>query len=352
MRIHIEALKFLVQELYCHYGFEDSQAEIVADSLVDADARGIHSHGVQRLAMYEGKIRAGTIIVDRHPELVHETSVSAVIDGHEAMGQLVAHQSMSVAIHKAQQSGIGLVTVRNSNHFGTAGYFARMASQHHLLGFAATNSNPLMVPTHAAQPFLGSNPMAIAVPCQPHDIVFDAATTTVSLGKIEMLSNTAQPIPEQWALSESGGIEHSPDALLSHLHNPEHHSGLTPLGGAGEQGGGYKGFGLALVVEILTSVLSGGLPSVDVRGRDISHCFAAVDIDVFGDAQAFQTRLMDMTERLLALPSSDHQNVQLPGDKEEQELRRSQCNGIDIDELTTRVLNNLAAREGLEIPWL
>jgi LDH2 family malate/lactate/ureidoglycolate dehydrogenase len=86
VRIHIEALKFLVQELYCHYGFEDSQAEIVADSLVDADARGIHSHGVQRLAMYEGKIRAGTIIVDRHPELVHETSVSAVIDGHEAIG--------------------------------------------------------------------------------------------------------------------------------------------------------------------------------------------------------------------------------------------------------------------------
>ncbi|MET1249011.1 Ldh family oxidoreductase [Sporolactobacillus sp. STCC-11] len=351
-RYDYQAIKQWVKRIYEAYGFSEHNSAIIARSIVVTDLYGIESHGVQRLAMYDRKISDGDIKVGAVPEIVRETPVSAVLDGHKSMGQLVAYEAMALAIEKAEQSGIGIISVRNSNHYGMAGYYAKMASDKGMLGISATNSNPFLIPTHAIQPFLGSNPLAFAMPADPHDFLYDAATTVASLGKIEVYAKQGKKIPGAWAVDECNEISRDANILRKYLSNSPKVGGILPVGGQGEENGGYKGFGNGLIVEILTAILSQGHLSADLgsgKVKGISHFFMAVDLGLFGDPNAIAEALSTMLERIRSLPHELGKKIYTHGDKEAAAFDDRLKNGIPIDPET---LNEMAAlSERLHVPY-
>lgn len=346
VRVDTDELSAFLAAVFVARGFKADDAAFIAESLIDADRHGIASHGVQRMAMYDHKLRHGMIDPQARATLVSDDRAGAVLDGHSGMGQLVSRDAMRLAIAKAREHGVGIVAVRDSNHFGTAGFYARMAADEGLIGWASTNSNPLTVPTHAGTPALGSNPIAFAVGRGDDRIVYDAATSTVSLGKIEVLEKIGKPIPGDWAVNDDGSVEHDAARAMDNVRATPRTGGLTPLGGAGETNAGYKGYGLALVVEILTGVLSGGLLSLDMKGQHICHCFAAIDPAVFGGADAVADRVADLARRLRSLPSVDGHDVLVPGDKERTAARANRTD-VPIDQATFDQLAVIARRTGV-----
>ncbi|MFT8318004.1 MAG: Ldh family oxidoreductase [Sporolactobacillus sp.] len=341
-----------IEQLYRAYGYSEEDSELIAQSLISADLYGIESHGVQRIKMYDRKIQAGDIVIDANPQVVWETPVSAVIDGRKGMGQLVAIRSMKLAIEKAAKAGIGLVTVRNSNHYGRAGYYSQMASQKGLIGISATNSNPLLVPTHAVQVFLGSNPLAFSMPAKPHDFLFDAATTTVSFGKIEILDKQGKTLPGAWAVDENNEINFDAGQILKNLKRFPRLGGILPIGGKGENNSGYKGYGLALIIEILTSILSQGNLSADMGGgkvKGISHFFAAIDLHLFGQPEDLNQRLSEMLERIRQLPHESGEKIYVSGDKESEAYQQRMKNGIRLDPQTVNEISLVSER--LHVPY-
>ena len=181
-----ELLHGFCMDAFEKFGFTEAEANIIQDVLLTADLYGIESHGMQRMVRYHKCIEKGMIHVDAKPEVVFETPVSAVVDGHDGMGQLIGHFAMELAIEKAKKSGVGIVSARNSNHFGIAGYYANMACKEGLIGFSCTNSEAIMVPTFGRKAMIGSNPIACAMPAEPYNFFFDASTTVVTRGKLEM----------------------------------------------------------------------------------------------------------------------------------------------------------------------
>ena len=211
-----DTLHRLCMEAFQKFGFTEAEADIIQDVLLTADLYGIESHGMQRMVRYHKCIEKGMIDVHAKPEVVFETPISAVIDAHEAMGQLVSHKAMKMAIEKAKTTGVGIVSVRNSNHYGIAGYYAKMACKEGLMGFSCTNSEAIMVPTFARKAMLGSNPIACAFPAEPYDFFFDASTTVVTRGKLEMDNKMEKPLPEGWALDKDGHPStNAPDVLAN-----------------------------------------------------------------------------------------------------------------------------------------
>ena len=235
-----EQLKTFCEDCFCHFGFTPDESGIITDVLLMSDLFGIESHGMQRLARYHKGIEKGLIKVDAKPEIVFETPVSAVIDGHDGMGQLISHKAMEIAIEKAKKVGMAVVTVRNSNHFGIAGYYAKMACDAGLLGMAMTNSEAIMVPTFGRKAMLGSNPIAVAMPAEPYDFFFDASTTVVTRGKLEIYNKLGKPLPQGWALDKDGkGTTDAADVLKNIV--AKKGGGIMPLGGETEQTGSHKG---------------------------------------------------------------------------------------------------------------
>ena len=197
-------LKTFCNDAFKAFGFTEAEAETITDVLLLSDLYGIESHGMQRLVRYHKGIEKGLIKVDAKPEIVYETPVSAVIDGHDGMGQLISVEAMKLAIEKAKTTGMAIVSVKNSNHFGIAGYYAKMACDAGLIGFAMTNSEAIMVPTYSRLAMLGSNPIAISMPAEPYPFFFDSSTTVVTRGKLEVYNKLSKPLPEGWALDENG----------------------------------------------------------------------------------------------------------------------------------------------------
>lgn len=362
VELTVNSLHAFLTRLFERYGFDGVDAAFIAETLVDSERKGIVSHGLQRVSMYDGKLRQHTIDPGATATIVSEDRACAVMDGQDGMGQLIARDAMNLAITRASEYGIGMVAVRGSNHFGTAGYYARAAANKGLIGIVATNSNPLVVPTHANMPALGTNPIAFAVGIGEEQFSYDAATCTASLGKIEVCAQVDQLIPGTWAASAAGASETDPSRVLRNL-KQKRGGGLTPLGGIGEIDSGYKGYGLSLIVEILTGILAGGLTSIDLAGRQVCHWFAAIDLTAFGGAQAVSERMAKLFLRLRALPSADGQPVLIPGDKERaHEARLGYSTGrirdddghaertITVNRGTFRQLRSIAERAGLAAP--
>ena len=181
-----DTLNAFCKDVFQSFGFSEQESEEIKDVLLKADLYGIESHGMQRMVRYHKGIQKGTIHPEAKPEVVFETPISAVIDGHNGMGQLISIYAMKKAIEKAKTTGVGIVSVRNSNHFGIAGYYAKMACDEGLMGMACTNSEAIMVPTFGRKAMLGSNPIAVAMPADPYPFFFDCSTTVVTRGKLEM----------------------------------------------------------------------------------------------------------------------------------------------------------------------
>ena len=256
----IETLERFCKEAFIKFGFSERDSDIITDVLLTSDKYGIESHGMQRISRYHKGIEKGMIKVEAKPEVVFETPVSAVIDGHDGMGQIISHKAMQTAIEKAKTSGMCIVTVRNSNHYGIAGYYAKMACDEGLIGMSFTNSEAIMVPTNARLAMLGSNPIALAVPAKPYPFLFDASTTVVTRGKLEMYRKAEKTLPTGWALDKNGTPSTDAQDVLTNIVN-KNGGGIMPLGGNEEISGSHKGYGYGMICELFSSILSLGMTS-------------------------------------------------------------------------------------------
>ena len=331
-------LEAFCTDVFKAFGFGEEDGKRITDVLLTADLYGIESHGMQRMVRYHKGIAKGTIHVDARPEIVFETPVSAVVDGHSGMGQLVGAFAMEKAIGKALASGIGIVTVRESNHYGISGYYANMAAERGLMGFSCTNSEAIMVPTFSRKAMIGSNPIAVAVPADPHPFFFDASTSVVTRGKLEMYNKTGKPLPGGWALDENGAPCDDAPRVLANIVGKKG-GGIMPLGGSEEALGSHKGYGWGMVAELFSSILSLGVTSdrcctfPDKTG--ICHGFAAIDPAIFGDPQAIREHFSDYLRRLREAPKAEGcDRIYTHGEKEVEAAADRRANGVPVNDGT------------------
>lgn len=346
-----KTLRAFMERVFAREGFAPEDARTIADVLMQADLFGIESHGAQRMMYYHQNIASGSVNVQARPEIVRQTPVSALLDAHFAMGQLSAAAAMRLAIDKAKKTGVGIVCVRNSSHYGIAGYYPLMAAREGLCAFSMTNTGPIMVPTFGREMMLGTNPLAFCMPADPVPFWFDASTTVVTLGKVEVYAKREKPMPQGWTIDENG--ESCADAgrmkrsiLSGGL------GGILPLGGEGELRSGHKGYGLAIMVEALTGVLAQGLLSPEMQGAHgdhTSHFFLAFDPAMFGDPAAIRaqmSRYLTMLRESEKLPG--HTRIYTPGEKAFEAQARRMREGIPVEEKTLLELRRIAEELGVE----
>lgn len=347
-----ETLKSFCEAAFAKLGFSKLESEEITDVLLLSDLYGIESHGMQRLVRYHKGIEKGLIKVNAKPEIVFETPVSAVIEGNDGMGQLNSIFAMKKAIEKAKKSGIGIVNVRNSNHFGIAGYYAKMACDEGLIGFAMTNSEAIMVPTFCRMAMLGSNPIAISMPAEPYPFFFDASTTVVTRGKLEVYNKNGKALPEGWALDKNGHASTDAADVLKNI-VAKAGGGIMPLGGEKEQTGSHKGYGYGMICEIFSSILSMGMTSnhTHIGGKGgTCHGFAAIDPAIFGDAKAIKEHLSTFLEELRNAPKADGaEKIYTHGEKEILAYADRMKNGIDVNVNTVAEMVDFCNFVGLSV---
>ena len=351
-----DVLQRFVEQVFVKVGTPPDEARICADVLLASDRRGIESHGVGRLRVYYERIRAGVQKVETEIEIVKETATTALVDGHHGMGAVIAHRSMRLAMDKAREYGLGAVAVRNSTHFGIAGYYALMAAQEGMMGLSLTNARPVIPPTFGAEPMLGTNPIAFAAPSDAgFPFCFDAATSVVSRGKIEVYDRAEKPTPEGWVIDPAGQPLTDPRQILRGL--PGGEAMMLPIGGAGEETGGYKGYSLSTMVEILCASLGAGAFMKDLLGVApdgsrrpymLGHFFLAMDIEHFLPIEVSRQITGQIMRELQSVHKAPGQErIYVAGEKEHelQELVRQQ--GIPVNQNLRRDLQ--AVRDELGI---
>ncbi|ANF57025.1 Ldh family oxidoreductase [Halotalea alkalilenta] len=337
-------------------GLPDVQARQAAEVLVAADARGLASHGLARLPRYLAGLEDGAIDPAAVLEVVHDTPLSCAIDAHGAMGTHAAQAGMSAALDKARAHGIGMATVRDSNHFGIACWYAMQALEHDMIGLVMTNTAALGVPTFGREAMFGTNPLAFAAPAgDERAFVLDMATTAVPRGKIEVRARQGQPLEAGWAVDARGATAVDGPALLDEMRRHAG-GGLLPLGGLGTSHGGHKGYGLAVMVDILSGVLSAHGFGAQLRDSGASagrmgHFFAAFRIDLFRPPEQFRA---DMDRMLAALrespPAEGEERVYYSGLVESEREERAQIEGVPLEAGVVATLEGLAARFGVTLP--
>jgi LDH2 family malate/lactate/ureidoglycolate dehydrogenase len=277
-------------------GVSKADSRITADVLIESDRRGIASHGVARLRRYIEGLRNGVMVPNAVHEVVKETPTTLLISGNGGLGQPVSYKTMKLVIEKAAKHNVAVAAVRNSNHYGIAGYYSMMALKENLLGISMTNTSPLVVPTFGRNALLGTNPISLAAPSgREQPFVLDMATSTTPQGKLEEYNRRGKTIPEGWATDAQGLTSTDPALVLKNL-KTRAGGGLLPLGGASEESGGHKGYGLAMIVEILTGVLSAGAFGPDVARSpnapaNVCHFFAAINVAAFIPLDQFAAQL-------------------------------------------------------------
>jgi len=327
------------------WGFGPDAVDAAADALVWADLRGIASHGIAMLPIYEGWHRAGRFDTAAVPRVVCETAVTATVDGGSGLGFPAARLAMSVAVAKARTAGLAAVAVRRSNHFGAAGHYAEMASDAGLVGLATTSTvAPAIVPTGGREARFGTNPIAFAAPgAQGPPFLLDMATSTVALGRLMAASWRGEPIPPGWALDAEG--RPTVDPLVGYRSRR-----ATPLGGLPELSS-HKGTGLAAMVEILSALLPGATPSMDDGGGDprgdVGHFLLALDPAAFRSDGGFGAAVDALTARVRATPALDAaQPVLSAGDPERAALAAAREHGVALPGALVQALEAVSARAG------
>lgn len=340
MDVHVkrEALIRYIESIFVAKGMNKADAAITADVLVSADARGIPSHGVGRLWRYLAGIDSGAMKLNIDPEIISDTSVSLVVDAKGMMGPPVSYRTMQNVLDKAEKNGMAFSCIRDSNHFGIAGYYSMMALPKDMIGFSMTNTAALGVPTFGRNVMFGTNPISVAVPSEKEiPYVLDMSTTVVSRGKIEVYERQGKTLPKGWAVNEKGLSALEPGPLIESM-LIQAGGGIMPLGGEGEESGGYKGYGLAVLVDIMTAVLSGGVFGPDVVDSEatsarVSQFFGAVKISRFRDPELFKKDMDKMLRQLKEADTAEGQKrVYYAGLKEAENERDSQKNGVTLSE--------------------
>ncbi|HVP23374.1 MAG TPA: Ldh family oxidoreductase [Conexivisphaerales archaeon] len=345
-RVDPAVLTDFVKEVLVRIGVPDADAAITAQNLVKADLRGIESHGVARLKRYTDGIRNG--VVKTHPEIkvVRESPVTALLDGDAGLGQVVSYRAMNLAIDKARKNYVGLVGVRNSNHFGIAGFYGLMALQQDLIGLVMTNTRPLVAPTFSKQKLVGTNPICLAVPTSGQGFVLDMATSVAPIGKMEVAKRVGKKVPIGWGIDPDGNLTDDPDKISK--------GALLPLGGLGETLGGHKGYGLGAMVDIFSGILTGAQWSSGVgetqgpTPADVGHFFGAINVEAFMGLPEFKSRMDQLVAKLKGaerLPGAEE--IYVAGEKSfyTEGVRRQM--GVALDAKTVELLRQLGQETGV-----
>lgn len=341
--------QYMVQ-FFTKLNVPENDARIVADVLLEADLRGVDSHGIIRLHTYYGdRLHKGLIDPLTPVTTIRETATTMALDAGNGMGQVASFKAMQHCIEKAHEMGISMVTVRNSNHYGIAGYYAMMALQQDMIGISFTNSQPLVAPTYGRTAMLGTNPIAVAVPAASEKpFVLDMATSIVPIGRVTVYEKAGKAIPEGWGVNQDGLVTTNPLEVLRG-------GALMPLGGI-DMMRGYKGYGLGMMVDIFSGVLSGASfganvahPSDPKTNADVGHFFAAINIEAFRDLTGFKLDMDKLLQQMKNAPKSvGQERIYIHGEKEFERADRYRKEGIP---LLTEVVTSLekAGREiGIE----
>lgn len=323
--LDFDLVRNFMKDVFIKLGVPADDAAICADVLIESDKRGIDSHGLNRMKpIYYDRIREGIQLPDTNFEIIKEGPATAVVDGHNGMGHVIAKKSMEMAIDKAAKFGLGMVAVRNSTHYGIAGYYGLMAAQRGMIGITGTNARPSIAPTFGIENMLGTNPLVFGIPTdEEFPFVLDCATSVSQRGKIEVYARTGKPMPQGWVIDRQGNSTSDPIAALKDLIAGT--AALTPLGGIGEDGAGYKGYGYATVVEILSAALQGGSYLKMLSGFQdgkkvpykLGHFFMAIDISHFIEVDEFKKITGDILRQLRnskKMPGADR--IYTAGEKE------------------------------------
>ncbi len=345
-RYAIEPLRAFGRAVLAAHGATAEEAEIVADCLVDAQLRTapFQNQGLIRLAIYARRIREGGLRPNAAITVARESPSAALLDGGNAFGQVVAHRAMTLAIAKARATGVGAVAARNSNHFGTASYFTLMAARAGLVGLAFTNASPEMPPWGGAVALVGTNPWSIAVPCpRGRPVVLDLSNATSGKGVIRRFAALGRPLPPDWATDAQGRPVTDPGAAADAL--------LVPIGG-------YKGYGIALMVDLLTGGLAGGAVGSAVgspyqfgRPQGVSHLTMALDPGAFGGTDALAAAVDALAREVRGAPRQPGVDVIcLPGDPEWEREQIARERGVELPGETAARLRALGGEVGVPFP--
>jgi LDH2 family malate/lactate/ureidoglycolate dehydrogenase len=325
-------------------GVPDEDAGLVADSLVTADLWGHQSHGVMRLAWYVNRIRGGVMNPVTAPETVSDTGPLAVVDGHDGVGQVLAAFAAREAVRRARGHGVGVVAVRNSNHFGTAAYFTRIAARDGCVAVLTTNASPAIAPWGGRQKTVGTNPWSIAAPAGKHDVVvMDIANTAVARGKVYLAKQRGEPIPPGWAIDADGVPTTDPTAAIAGV--------ILPMAG-------HKGYAISLMMDVLSGVLTGSSFGAAVSGpyqfdkrSGCGHLFIALDVAAFGDRDEFTRRMEQLVNEVKSVPlAQGFDEVFYPGELEARSERDNRDSGLSLPQQTLDDLRQLAGSTGVEPP--
>lgn len=353
-----------VVDAFKGYGIPEDDAKICADVLLESDKRGIESHGVNRFKpIYIDRIKAGIQNPVTEFEIVKETPATAVVDGHDGMGQVVGYKAMSMAIEKAKKFGIGMVAARNSCHYGIAGYYATMATKEGCIGITGTNARPSIAPTFGVENMLGTNPLTFGMPTdEEFPFVIDCATSITQRGKIEYYARIGKDCPPGMVIGRDGSALTDSVAILDDLNTGA--AALAPLGGIGEELAGYKGYGYATVVEILSAALQSGnflraLTGIGPNGEKVKfhlgHFFIAIDTEAFMGRKAFEKTAGDILRELRASQKAPGQDrIYTAGEKEYLVWQQRKDSGVPINEAVQKEICAVRDELGLtqyKFPW-
>jgi LDH2 family malate/lactate/ureidoglycolate dehydrogenase len=343
VRVPVQVLLDFVTAFLVKMGLNEDEAGPAAEILVASDLRGIESHGVPRLDMYREMFDKGLIRPAAPFTIERESGSTALVDGGSGLGLVVGRKAMQLAIDKAQANGVGLVAVTNSSHFSIAGYYAMMALPHDMIGLALTNSGPLGVPTGGRESRFGSNPLAFAAPAgEEWPFVLDMATTAVSLGKVEIAARSGKTLPVGWGLDPEGHPDTDPYAIMKNRL-------AAPLGSLPELSS-HKGYGLAVMVDILSGVLSGMGAGLRLPRLKAGHFFGALRIDAFRDVAEFKAEMDAMIKDLHATkPVEGVERVYLAGEKEYLAERENRRLGVPLLPGVVQLLVELGQGLGLTL---
>lgn len=354
--VDADRLEQFVIQVFTALDITASNARDAAEVLLKADLTGVDSHGVPRLRNYVARLKVGAVKPNPEVRVVHELPSTALVDGDNGLGMIVGRRAMEIAIRKAQHTGAGFVSVRNSSHYGIAGFYARMALPHDMIGISMTNVGPggRTPPTYGRTGLFGTNPIAVAAPTKTGPpFVLDIATTVVADGKLEIAARRGQPVPQGWVMDRDGAPTTDPRA-------PRNGGWILPVGGLKETGG-HKGYGLMLLVDILTGVLSGaavGATAFKLESEanrppatapNTGHFFGALRIDGFRPVDEFKEQMDEMFRVIRSSePLPGHDRIYIHGEIDWETEKHRKVNGIPLDVPTYESLEAVAKE--VEVP--
>ena len=354
-----------IEDAFVGVGVPREDAKICTDVLLESDKRGIESHGCNRFKpIYIDRINDGIQNPVTNFEILKETETTAVIDGHNGMGQVIGYKAMRMAMDKAKKYGLGMTVVRNSCHYGIAGYYASMASKEGMIGITGTNARPSVAPTFGVEGMFGTNPLTIGIPTdEPFDFLIDCASSITQNGKIEYYARIGEDVHPGTIVDENGNaVEGDAGVALSKIRDGS--AALTTLGGIGEALGGYKGFGYAMVVEILSAALQDGAYGKDLNGKDengkkipyhLGHFFIAIDTNHFLGEELCRKKAGDILRAVRASKKAPGaERIYTAGEKEYLVWQDRKDKGVPINESVQQEMIRVRDDLGLKqyvFPW-